>query len=206
MKSRMLVWACVGSIFFLSPVEARSTDQAGDAVPFKILRQDSDGWTVEYKHRPVPFTTVEIDGSQYMVFQGPEGQADGEDGTPQLPVEVVSLGIPFNSSVVVQLIDPVYQIAENQLVAPKPTYRFTDENEAIAEYKKDPTAYSENRFFSPPQITVETPLTLRHQRISTIRLSPYQYNPATKIMKTLVSATLKVTLRSNPKDAPLRFA
>jgi hypothetical protein len=130
-----------------------------------------------------------------MVFEGPNDEV-GEDGTPQLPVEVVSLGVPFNSSVVVQLVDPVYQVAENQLVAPKPTYRFTDENEAIAEYRKDPAAYSENRFFSPPQITAETPFTLRQQRISTIRLAPYQYNPATRVLKTLVKVTLKIVVQS----------
>ncbi|MCZ6776960.1 MAG: hypothetical protein O7D34_10940, partial [Ignavibacteria bacterium] len=54
-------------LFILSLSVAHSAGRSGRPVPFSVLRQDPDGWTVEYTHRPVPFTTVEIDGSRYMV-------------------------------------------------------------------------------------------------------------------------------------------
>jgi len=49
-------------------------------------------------------------------------------------------------------------------------------------------------------LTVDPPFTLRQQRVVTLRICPYQYNPASGTLRHLVSATLKV--RSVPAGGP----
>lgn len=167
---------------------------------FKITESNPEGWTLEYTHEPVHSTTLDIDGIPHTVFS--TALADpAKVGEPQLPFETFTLGIPFDASVTVTLLDPLFDVVENQNIAPVPGHTITAEQEAIEVRTKNGPAYSQSRLFPLNSIEVGQPYTIRQQRMVTVRLWPYQYNPATKTLKRLLSGRLKVNLTSGKNDS-----
>ncbi len=172
----------------------------GGQAPFRITEFNPDGWMLEYTFVPPPSSTVDINGIPHTVFS--TALADpGKEGEPQLPVEAFTLGIPFDASITVSLTDPLFDIVENQYVAPVPGHTITAEQEAVEVRIKNATAYSQDGFFPLNSVEVGNPYTIRQQRMVTIRVSPYQYNPATKTLRRLLSGRLKVSLAAGKNDA-----
>ncbi|MCK5571364.1 MAG: hypothetical protein KAJ12_01325, partial [Bacteroidetes bacterium] len=163
---------------------------------FSIDETRADGWTVSVRPSAFPATYLTVDGGTHILFSRQPASTDERTGWPKLPYEVLSLGIPPGTFVSAQLVDEEYETYENQEVAPVPSYTFDEKNEAIATYKKDPAAYRLNQFLPSNIVLVDSPFTLRSQRIVTIRVAPYQYNPALRTMKRLVKGRLEVQLKA----------
>ncbi|MFN0158759.1 MAG: C25 family cysteine peptidase [Bacteroidota bacterium] len=165
--------------------------RAAETPTIRIAGTSVGGWTLEYVHQPISFSTTLVDGVPHIVFTGisTEQLAEGE---PYLPVETISFGIPNGATLIAELIDPVFEVTEGQLIAPVPFAQLSDENEALDIYTKSALAYAQDRFFPAIQIDTPSPSTMRQQRVATIRLWPYQYNPATRTLKRLVSAKINV--------------
>ena len=164
---------------------------------FKLVRQDEGQWEIECVPRERAFTTITVEGKHFIRFVEPT-LTNGDDerpGMPALPAEAFSLGIPQDASISVEVENPEYQVFENTNVAPHPTYDLTEEHEAVEVFQRDELAYAANAFFPATQIEVQSPFTLRQQRVTTIRLRPYQYNPHTQTLRKLTRATLRVRLR-----------
>ncbi|MEW6511512.1 MAG: C25 family cysteine peptidase [Bacteroidota bacterium] len=167
------------------------------------VKAESGGWSVRYVNRPMRTSTVEIGGIRHIVFGGATSSTPADSGLPQLPVEVLSLGLPPGAGVTADVTDQVYEETVGPPVAPAPAYRTTDEGEVIAEYRKNNTAYSQNRHFPGREFWTDPQFTLRAQRISTIRLAPLQYNPARGTLRRLVSCTIHVRLSGGASPLPV---
>jgi hypothetical protein len=192
LKERTLLLAWAGLILSVVGSSVHAGSAAKIAAPFKSLSQRSDGCLVEYEHRPISSTTIEIDGQAHALYTDEATITGHDEGKPQLPVEVLSLGTPFDAAVTVTLIEPEYDLVQNQLIAPIPSYALSADSSMVPSYKKDQAAYSLNAFYPQTQIFVERSFTLRQQHISTIRLFPYQYNAVTKTLRRLLKAKLDV--------------
>ncbi len=188
MSTRFLVLVCI----VLWPLDLARSAKRDEAQALRIAQQGADGWTVEYRYMPVRSTQLEIDGKPHLLFLA-EAEPEGvRQGQPLLPALVLSLGIPFGDSLTAEITKSTFATLQNQLVAPVPEYRYTEEDEAIAVYSKDQRAYATDAFFPSRLLTIDPPFTLRQQRMVTLRLSPYQYNPVSRVLRHLVSATLTV--------------
>jgi hypothetical protein len=195
----------VPSLLIVTSIVAVSLAAAGGGEQPRrgfAVRSDAAGWTVFYEQRGFAPATVQIDGASYLHFSGPTASSPGDSGSPQLPVEVISLGLPEGAGIGVTLVDPVYQESGAVLVAPVPGYRATGEREAVAAYRIDRAAYSANRFFPGRELWADPPFTLRSQRIATIHLAPLQYNPATKVLRRLIKCTLRITITGGTPALP----
>lgn len=167
-----------------------SADAGNAARSSFILTQKTDGYLIDYTPLTFPFTTIEIGRQPHLLFENGATVSGNGEGQPLLPVEVLSLGIPFGTRVTVNLIDPVYDVVENQLVAPSPHYEMRADSSMAAIYTKDALAYGSSGFYPADHIIVEPSFTLRQQRIGTVRIFPYQYNPATRTIRKLLSAKI----------------
>lgn len=196
----LLVVACCATLL----AAATGTDKVRNS--FRIISQTSDGWVLEYTPEPFSHTLIDVGGRPHILFSSAANLDGGVDhaGEPLLPIDVATLGVPPNARLHAELVDPVYETVSNQLVAPLPTYRLNDDQEIVAEYIKNEVAYSHNRFYPSKEIVVEPPAELRDQWIASVRVSPYMYNPATKVLRRLVRATLNIRLES-ATDAPLQI-
>ncbi len=190
--------ACVLLFILTIPLALFAGELAKHESSFKLLAQSADGWDVQYTSRPRAFTTVIIDGKSHFRFVEPTLSGGDEDvvGTPELPTDALPLGIPFGTTLNVELINPEFETMDQQAIAPHPAYEITEEQEAVEVLKKNIATYSRNEFFPTTQISVEPPFTLRQQCVGTIRIRPYQYNPSAQTLRRLVKATLRIRLQS----------
>ena len=172
---------------------------------FHFLRSDNEGWSIEYTPAPVPFTLIDINGQPHYLFEnGDDGVGSGH---PQLPVELLTLGIPFGYEVQSHLTVIETQDLNEANVAPVPRYELSKEGEAVAVYDKDPSLYSDNQFIPLSQSVDNNAVTFRHQRLATIRLFPYRYNSSTKVLQRIIKARLDVRLirnRGESESLPVR--
>jgi hypothetical protein len=194
--------ACVIASTALS-LAVFASEKVSSASPFTITATSGSGWDIEYRPADRLTTTIVIEGKRYFRFLEPGvEESSASAGTPQLPADGLSLGIPFGSTITVELTNSEYETLEQQSVAPHPAYRFTAELEAVEEFQPDAGAYAQNRFFPAEQITTEPPFTLREQRIAVVRIRPYQFNPATLTLRRLMRATLRVRLSTSASLFP----
>ncbi len=173
-----------------------------NAEPFRLVSQTPTSWTYDYTPSPLLPQTIIIDGLPHHLYGGNETAENA--GQPLLPIEVLTLGVPFEGTVTAELTDVSYADEQGVLVAPSPTYTRTEEGEALPSYTKIADVYAQDRFFPSAVLGIEEPYTVRHARLTTIRLSPIQYNPTTRVLRRLSRATLVVRLRTVPllKAAP----
>jgi hypothetical protein len=147
---------------------------------------------------------VTIDGSPHLLFGGDYHPDIAEPGRPGLPAVSFTLGLPPDAGIDVSLLDPQYEISEKTLVAPVPTYESVGDTDVVVLYKKDGLSYAQTAFLPVHEIDVPSVITLRGQRIATIRLAPYQYNPSTGTLRRLTGGRVEVRLtRGRTKGAAL---
>ena len=183
------------------------TARAGSSVPSRgeafTLKAEPDGWTLRYSQTRISSGTLSIDGAPHVLYTSAPAAVPADSGSPQLPLETVSIGVPFGSSITVELLDPVYQESGNVLVAPVPRYRKTAEGGHEAIYLKDGAAYAADRFYPARTLWSDPPFVFRQQQIITIHLAPVLYNPSKKVLKRLMSGGIRIrtVIRGSGKAA-----
>jgi len=175
------------------PLPAPGQGKGNGHSPFSVSAEP-DGWVINCSSHPLPSGTVTLEGAPHLLFFSPAISSPSDSGAPQLPVETVNLGIPYDAGISIELTNPVYENRVDQLVAPAPRYRKNRDGESITIFQKDASAYSANRFYPGREIWAGTPLTLRGQRIAPVHIVSAQYNPATRILRRLVGGTVHVRL------------
>jgi hypothetical protein len=180
------------------------TVSSGGSTPssraFRVLESGPTGWVLQYVPGSPPPALTTIQGEQYLLFPGATGDPRTA-GQPFLPKEVVSFGIPPGTFLTAELVEPLFVTRTEQRVAPVPAHRLTAEGEAVEVFAIAPEWYHQNAFFPEATLSIPEPFTLRHQRVGIVHLSPYQYNPVTRELRTLVRGKLRVTLHRITTEA-----
>jgi|GEM_PF-1945676 len=173
-----------------------SESSAGGAAPARAftVQTESDGWTLKVHQTRIPASSLAIDGASHILFTAAPAAVPADSGSPQLPVESASLGIPFGATVTVELLNPVYQETPEQLVAPIPGFRKGASGERIASYVKNPAAYGADRFYPKRTLWSDPPFVFREQQVVTIHFAPVLYNPLRRILRKLVSGQVRIRM------------
>jgi hypothetical protein len=166
---------------------------------FTVRSSSDHGMELTYAPRPRSFSLVRIDSADYVLYSGAASAI--REGTPHIPTDVVTIGVPPDATPVAELTGARYLTESSFLIAPEPTYELRGSGEVSPRYRKDPVVYARNTFWPSQSLVVGDVTMLRGQRICAIRVSPVQYNPATRELRRLVSATLTITFRGLPKAA-----
>ncbi len=203
MMRRGALLALLGAVYLSGPHLAAGVPPT-DGTVYRLLSRDAGGWTFAVQSVPRPVSKIEIAGREYTLFAGEPQERDAAPGRPYLPTEPLSLGVPFDAAVTADLQNPVYEEVAGVLVAPVPAYSMTEEREAVAAYTVDAREYARDAFVPATTLTVDPPFVLRQQRICTIRLALYQYNPAQKILRRLITGNLRIRYTPDPSNAPAR--
>ncbi len=193
MKARIVRY-CALLLCLVSAESVPGVPSHGGRTAFTLLARTPDHWTVEYSPGIFSRTAVSVSGKTYQFFGGDQVAGMTAIGAPQLPVEVLTLGVPWGSSVEATLVDPVYEEQPGVLVAPCPSYTVDEKRQTTASFLVDKEIYSQDRFLPRQSLAVDRPFTLRQQRVSTIRIAPYLYNPSTRVLRRLVKGRLEITL------------
>jgi hypothetical protein len=175
----------------------------GEDPRFHLLEHTSSSWTWRYTPSPFMTGTIDIDGKAHRVYDGPATAENA--GAPLLPVEVLTLGVPENTGVTVELTNASYTEEIGVLIAPAPHYTRTEEGEALPSFEKDPASYARDGWFPEGLYSIEGPYTVRQARLVSIRLSPLQYNSRTGTLRRLSTGTLVIRRKQLPAPALARM-
>ncbi|RPH34930.1 hypothetical protein EHM92_07155, partial [bacterium] len=193
MKTRMLMYSPLLLLLMTSESLSGGASHGGRSA-FTLLARTPDHWTVEYTPGVFSRLPVSISGQTYQSFGIDAASSMTAAGAPQLPVEVLTLGIPWGSKLQAALVDPVYEDQAGVLVAPCPAYTIDEKRQTTASFMVDNATYSQDRFLPLQPLVVDQPFTLRQQRVSTIRIAPYLYNPSSRLLRRLVKGRLEIAL------------
>lgn len=149
---------------------------------FRLISQNYQGIAIGHELLRKPFEYVDINGQQYINFGKTHKVLSMEKDAPALPLYSTSVQLPTkgSTSIVVEY-DQVTEI-QNVLVAPSKGNLKRNVDPADVPYGFGP-AYSANAFYPANVAQLNEPFVWRTVRGQTITLSPYQYNPVTKVLR-----------------------
>ena len=105
-----------------------------------------------------------------------------DQGKPDLPTNSCFVAIPHGSTISHNIISSQIQIINNvDLMAASPIYADTDDT--MATYEKDTSIYNVNAFYPENPVIVSEIMDLRGVQAVIVSVTPYQYNPVTKVLK-----------------------
>jgi len=94
-------------------------------------------------------------------------------GEPFLPNRIVQYGIPFNSSIKIQILETQSESFFNKFILPTPDSL----GQPIDKLNYDFEIYSRNDFFPYQIVEVSEPSIFRYSKFSSLIISPIQFNP-----------------------------
>ncbi len=191
-------WVVFAQYFCLSALQGATVPQ------FMLTHQAPESLRISFRSSWISTSVVSINGVSYTVL-GAGGESSGHiPGAPYLPSHSFSVGIPPNAEPVVDLENATYGSPETIDIAPVPEYEFSAEGEAIPVYRLDEEKYSQNTVFPARQLDAGPPALIRQQRVFPVRLTPYQYNPATRQLRRVIRADIVIHFNYGNATAGLR--
>lgn len=168
------------------------------AQQFQLISNDDSGIAISHKLREMPYQYVAINGQQHIDFSKTHQVISMETGMPALPLYHTSVQLPAKgSTILVVEYDGVTEI-QNVEVAPSKGNLKRNIDPASVDYTFG-VAYQQNAFYPSNIASLNDPFVWRESRGQTITISPYQYNPVTKVLR--VHENIRVRLVVQPDVA-----
>ena len=156
-----------------------------------LLKSDADGVTFEVR---LPAYVVSqktlADGKRYDSIEVPGWDWVEEAGSPQLPMKSMMLGVPFQADIELQVLEmetrelegryrisPVPDSVVEWQLPTSPTETSVLPRYVGKEWVANPAIYSQDAFYPELFARIVDDGFLRHQRVATIALMPFQYHP-----------------------------
>ena len=147
-----------------------------------IEQQKSDGITFNYSIKEFVLTDQQIKGEVLKVVQLPGNMLPNDAGMPNLPGESKMVAIPLGAKPKLKVTDFKVETIENVAIAPAPVIPLdTDEKPMV--YEKDEKVYSADRFYPADPFKISESIKIRGVNAVTLGITPFQYNPVTKVLK-----------------------
>jgi gingipain R len=155
---------------------------SANAQHFELISQNDQGVSIEHRLKERPFKYVTIDGRQHISFAATHRVLSMENGAPALPLFHTSVQLPAKgNSILVIEYDNVTEIQNVEIAPSKGNLKRNVDPSTVA-YSFG-SAYSQNAFYPSNVAELNEPFVWRSMRGQTITLSPYQYNPVTKVLR-----------------------
>ena len=152
------------------------------AQQFQLISQDQQSTLINHELTQKPFGYTSIGGQQYISFAKTHQVLSMEAGAPALPLFHTSVQLPAKgNTVIVVEYDQITEI-QNVSIAPSKGNLKRNTSPSDVAYTFG-SAYSENAFYPSNVAQLNDPFVWRATRGQTITLSPYQYNPVTKVLR-----------------------
>lgn len=170
------------------------------AQKFQLMNQDNQGVTIGHELKELPYQYVTINGQQYIDFGKTQHVLSMENGAPALPKFNTSIQLPATgNSVIVVEYDAITEL-QNVNIAPSKGNLKRNIDPSTVPYTFGNT-YQQDAFYPANAVTLNSPFVWRSMRGQTITISPYQYNPVTKVLR--IHENMRVRILYQPTIAGL---
>jgi len=163
---------------------------------FEVISQDNAGVSIGYELSELPFQYVTINGQQQISFGKSYHVLSMEKGAPALPLFNVSVQLPAKgNSILIVESDDVTEIQGVEIAPSKGNLKRNVEPSSIAYTFGD--VYQQNAFYPANVASLNEPFVWRSKRGQTITVSPYQYNPVTKVLRVHHNLRVRVVFQED---------
>lgn len=135
-----------------------------------------------------------IDGQDHLLFESAYDVVSMEAGAPAVPFFTESVIIPERGTVSLEITYSDYAELEDVYIAPSKGSLKRNVNPSDIEFTFG-EAYTTNAFYPGELASITEPFVLRNTRGATIKISPYQYNPVTRVLR--IYHNVKVAVKTN---------
>jgi len=195
----------IPAIFILGTIIPCTVAVAGLGAGMKVVQSDESGITLK----------VEIDSFSVKPFlQGnrtfysidvPGFLTTEEQGLPQLPFTSAMVAVPFGTSAKLSVVTNETAVRPGIIPMPAPRPFISDGAFPTPEleFAIDESFYAGDKLFPSEVVRLGVPSTLRHQKVVSIYLFPFRYDPASREL--IYSKTLVVRLDFTKTREPERI-
>ena len=156
------------------------------------VREDSGQRVVlDYSFETFTRGVVRIEGEPWMTLALGKESLKHRKGDPALPDVSRSVIIPDNARMAVRVIDGDYYEISDVNVAPSKGVILRTQDPASVPHTFGP-AYRQTAFWPAELAQLGTPYVMRDQRGIVVTVNPFQYNPATSVLRVYTSMTVEV--------------
>ncbi|MDZ7722029.1 MAG: C25 family cysteine peptidase [candidate division KSB1 bacterium] len=198
----------------LSALYANSALQRTPSI--NILSSDENALTIEFT---LPDFTVQETRrhSEYnQIIQVPGFSQTADPRAPQLPVTAVTFGIPHDAQPTLRILDKQTGYIPEAFITPAADIELpVSETPWLPDPDRQPVyvyetgeVYQSNSLYPNEPIQLNDPVIMRGQRMSALRIRPFQYNPVSKRVQLIKSAIIRIDFNSalGKRSAALRTA
>ncbi len=164
----------------------------------RVIKSDNSGLTVEYIPTIQFHKSVKINGIQYDILNvdGAEPISHQLQGEPELYSRYITVRLPEVSGNSVELLNVEYEDMQGILLQPVPSFKVS-ESGPVPEYTMNGDAYKVNSFFPDSLAKLLNIGVTRGAVLGNLALSPFQYNPATKVLRKISRIVVRVSFGTN---------
>jgi hypothetical protein len=186
MRKRLLLIAVVA--FFTYSFFLPQLSSENQTIPLKIIQFKDNSLNVSWKIQDLQVSEQESSGQKTSRVSFENHTFPQENGMYEIPITSFQLGIPDNSEITFELSDVVYELRENINLAPFARTGRDKHGISITDNSLDNKVVD----VSPkPIIKVHDQHYFRDLPVVKVDFYPVQYDPGTKKLKIITSATIK---------------
>lgn len=145
-----------------------------------------------------PYDRIDIPGWMWL----------HQPGAPAVPVRGATLGMPYGSRAVVQVLDTNYEEIEGMDLMPVPQSRLLGSEQhpfLRSIYQKDETIYDTPGFYPGAEAIIAHTGILRDQQIAILSLRPVQYDPVQRRLRIARQLRVRVLFIAGTTRPPIRL-
>ena len=131
-----------------------------------------------------------------------------QPGAPAVPVRGATLGMPYGSRAVVQVLDANYEEIEGLDLIPVPQTQLLGSEQhpfSRSAYLKDETIYDTPEFYPGAEAVIARTGILRDQQIAILSLRPVQYDPVQRRLRIARQLRVRVLFVAGTTRPPIRL-
>ena len=168
---------------------------------FRIIETSPDGLVIVFQTPEIKFSQKEYENQTFQTVSFNGCSFTHEIGKAQVPIRVVTIGIPDESNPTLSIQNTQYKLlngyklypVEEQIIKQLPDASHVSESKFVI----DRGFYSESKFYPRDIGKIEPVGYLRQQRLARIVFHPVQYNPATSQLKIYTKMEIRINFSSS---------
>lgn len=139
-------------------------------------------------------SSITIEGQDHLSFESAYDIVSMEAGAPAVPFFTESVIIPEKGAVSLEITYSDYAELEDVYITPSKGSLKRNVNPSSIDYTFG-EAYTTNAFYPGELASLSEPFVMRNTRGATIKISPYQYNPVTHVLR--IYHNVEVAVKTN---------
>ncbi len=191
-SSSAFTWLNV-ACFFLAPLSAAHAQSVQPEIRdgYKLLSTSTQGIEIQFTNKNYQVIDNLINGMPAKNLSASGMFLPNEAGSPDLPNNARFIALPQQANANLEILSFTTDTLYNIDIAPAPVIPLEQYDNPLV-YKKNPDVYSKNEFYPAQPFQLLEKHEIRGVDVTLLGVSPFQYNPVSKILIVYKEVKLKV--------------